>query len=86
MRPIHKVIDALKTLIPDSYENKTDLIYELDEIKASATYAAPELTGMLWERLIEALETLGEIGQDKWKQDIQDLMSTKVDYREILGE
>ena len=85
-RPIHKVIDALKTLIPDEYENKTDLIYELEEIKSSASYAAPGLTGMLWDRLCEALETLGEPGQDKWKQDIKDLISSKTDYRTILGE
>lgn len=86
MRPIHKVIKAVITMIPDDFEKRADLIYELDEITESAAYAAPEMNQMLWTRLVETLDD--QLGQPdaKWKKDILDLLATRIDYRTVLGE
>ncbi len=87
MRPIAKVIKAAITMIPDDFEKRADLMYELDEIVESAAYAAPEMTGMLWGRFIDTLdEHLGQPNGVKWKQDILELLSTRIDYRTVLGE
>lgn len=44
MRYLPDVIDRVIALIPDN----TDGIYELNKIKESAKYAAPELQSMWW--------------------------------------
>ena len=85
MRPIHKVCEAIKLLIPSDYKYHADLFYELNDIIDEATYASTEITGYLWYQLIYSLEIIG-VPDVKWKKDIQDLMSSKVDYRAIIGE
>jgi len=85
MRPIDKIIKAIKLLLPAEFDGKADFLYELDSIDSSAAYSSPENLGLSWDRLIETLETLGEADTD-WKRKIQDLMSTKLDYRTVIGE
>ena len=88
MRPIHKVIAAVQKLTPEDFIDRADFFHELDEISSSAAYSAPELLKMQWDRFVECLEIhLGGPGEDtEWKQEIKDLLSTKLDYRTVLNE
>jgi len=86
MRPLDKVIKAIKLLLPEEFDGKGDLVYELDSITESVNFSAPENLGRCWTRLIEAMnDHLGEI-DTPWKQKVADVLSTKTDYRTVLGE
>jgi hypothetical protein len=84
MRPIDKVIDAVKKLVPEDFEQVDNLFKELDSIKESATYSPPEAIGFQWDRLVACLQD--SLPTTKWSLDIANLMSAKTDYRTILGE
>jgi len=88
VRPIHKVIEAVQKLTPEDWPKRADFFHELDEITEAAAYSLPELLKMQWDRFVEILqEFLGaSLPGEKWKDDIRDVMSTKVDYRDIIGE
>lgn len=87
MRPLTKVIEAIKKIVPEDAPERGDLFYDLDELLSQAdTYKAPEQYGELWNGLIEDLVlNLGD-ADTEWKQKIADLMAAKIDYRTILGE
>jgi hypothetical protein len=86
LRPIHKVIAAVQKLTPEDFSERADFFHELDEILESEAYSSPELLKLQWDRFVQALEQyLGKNDSD-WKIKIKDVMSTKTDYRNIIGE
>lgn len=87
MRPIQKMIEAIKKLTPEDVPERTDLFYDLDELLSQAeNYKSPEQLAALWQGLVEALTLdLGDPDAD-WKKKIADVMSSKIDYRDILED
>jgi hypothetical protein len=86
LRPIHKVIEAVQKLTPEDFPERADFFHELDEITESAAYSAPELLKLQWDRFVQALEQHLGKGDEPWKLAIKDVMSTKTDYRTVIGE
>ena len=83
MRPIDKVITAVKMCLPTEFEGRADFIYKLDEICESVNYKTVHLS---WQRFFDLIDKdLGQPDTD-WKRKIQDIVSTKIDYRTVLGE
>jgi hypothetical protein len=76
----------VQKLTPEDFEHRADFFHELDEIAESAAYSAPELLKLQWDRFVEALQSYLGPGDEPWKTQIKDVMSTKTDYRTVLGE
>lgn len=85
MRPLDKMIKAIKAILPEEFEGKADLLYDLESIESSLDFSQPRNIGDNWGRLLASLEELGPPDTD-WKVKLQDLMSSKLDYRTVLGE
>jgi len=86
-RPLDKIIDIILKLTPDNFNNKKYLKLELESIKESYYYAAPETLGSVWLRVAQALQVhIGDPGGETWKREIQGLFAGKIDYMDYLTE
>jgi hypothetical protein len=92
MRPIIDVINAIINIIPDSFNNKRYLVEDLDNLKDSITYTAPEALPGCWHILGNILvlhlqyidhDTFAE--NKEWIVRIRDVVSNDEDYRKYLS-
>ncbi len=52
------VIDQIRAEIPDDFEKKRELEVELDRVRRSALYSAPEIMTTRWNQAAEVLNRL----------------------------
>lgn len=77
MRYLPTVIDAMVKEIPSS--GNEDLIRELNSVKGSAMYAAPENIRMWWVRAAEALEDgVGDPSGADWKMKVSKIFADEI--------
>lgn len=85
MRPLDKVIEATLKLIPADYDKRDLLSKQLESIKESSLYAAPEMQVEWWYKFGLLLQTtLGDPEGIDWKEAVVDLVTGKKDYQEVL--
>ena len=85
MRPLTDVIDAVKTLIPNDFENKKALVESLEVIKENAKTTEEGAMHVQWGNLIRSLDEHG--GQPEgveWFDKIVDVVNGTTDYKDLI--
>lgn len=85
MRPLDLVIDAIIKLIPESYPTKRAIKDDLEKVKNSIPFTAPEVMYERWGQVAEILSYSVGTPDTEWKKMIGMLFADKVDYRHVLS-
>lgn len=84
-RNITSVIQAIKNVIPENYQNRELLIKELDRISNKKLFLAPEIDDSpLWKLLDKTLFISLFPIEKEWEKTIGSIMRNEVDYRKYL--
>lgn len=84
-RPLDKIIDIILNLVPDNFEGKQYLKLDLDSVKESYKYAAPETYKLPWLRTSQALQVhIGNPDGVTWKREVQGIFAGEIDYMDYL--
>ncbi len=83
-RPINEVIDAVKGLVPDSFDNNRNLMIRLNSVQSSSLYGAPEMMPHFWVLFCGILTD--EIGpsEEDWAVKIAQIVNDDLDYKDFL--
>lgn len=89
IRPLDKIIDVILNLVPDTLPNKQYLKIELNKIKESYQYTAPEAIPSQWNKTAQVLYTyLGspDYHEDTWRREVRGIFNNEINYIDYLVE
>lgn len=85
MRPLSLVIDATAKLVPYDFPGREDMVEDLEKVKDSVKYTAPEAMYIRWDEYVQVLMFYIPEPKSEWQRDIQSLVADRIDYRDVLN-
>ena len=74
MREIAEVADRVLAEVPKDYLFLEDMIADINKLKRSVLYTAPEMMPFRWRQLMQICERYLERPDTDWKKSIDEIM------------
>lgn len=85
-RPLFKVIQAVLNATPNNWEGRELLVMEIEHLKETALYMAPEHFPELWKTFCLIAQRHYQKVDNSWKQTVSGIITGKIDYNAWLNQ